>query len=44
MAQRYSIWGWVTVLGSYDHDKAIWVVRTLIGVRLGYNIYGLNIR
>ena len=44
MAQRCSIWGWVTALGSYGHGIAIWVVRRLIGVRLGYNIYGLDTR
>ena len=44
VAQQYSVSDWATVLGSYGHDRAIWVVRRLIGVRLGYNIYGLDIR
>ena len=42
--QPGSIWCWATVLDSYGHDVAIWVVHRLIGMRLGYNIYGLDVR
>ena len=44
VAQPDSIRGWATVLGSCGHNRTVWGVRTLIGVRLGYNIYGLDIR
>ena len=44
VAQPDNIGGWAIVLGSCDHNTTVSGVVRLIGMRLGYNIYGLDTR